>query len=494
MFKRKPCDEATCIINYVNNTLDEKHVDLTPDPQYPIHKKMLSTFQRLMNNQKQMSKNALNTLNIAVSLSEFDVLLKHSSDQLIDFSYEMSELSESNLAIVEETTASMYQVSSTITSVSESLQELSTESNNLVKSNEQGVLDLHNVISLKNDVVINAQEMQAEVDHLIELTKKIEEIVESVGQIADQTNLLALNASIEAARAGESGKGFAVVADEIKKLAENTKSNLDGMNSFVADIRTSASKGKSSMENTISSTFDMGSRIDDVNKTINNNVGKLNTSIGNIQGLSNSIHEISVAAKEINTAMNSSGQDAEKLSDMTKVIQRYSVENKEVAEKFNAVDEMLSAVNKETIKSLTNTKDSMTNSELLSILEQAENAHIKWLEKLKKMVESFEIKPLQTNDHKCKFGHYYHSIEINYPSIKNLWKQIDSHHHTLHTNGEEVIKSIKMMDEKKAQKLFDECKESGSKVVSLIKDVRLKINEADGLGIQVMRSDITQYM
>jgi methyl-accepting chemotaxis protein len=60
------------------------------------------------------------------------------------------------------------------------------------------------------------------VDRLAEQSAKINQIVDTIGNIAKQTNLLALNAAIEAARAGEAGRGFSVVADEVRKLADTT--------------------------------------------------------------------------------------------------------------------------------------------------------------------------------------------------------------------------------------------------------------------------------
>ncbi len=338
---------------------------------------MLQYFNRLFDNQKQLSNVAKETLNIAVSLSEFDVLMKHSSDKLISFSEDIAMLSESNLAIVEETTASMNQVNQTISNVSGSLTTLSNESNDLVKNNQQGINDLENVINIKETVIVNAEKMKIEVDQLIDLSQKIEDIVTSVGQIADQTNLLALNASIEASRAGENGKGFAVVADEIKKLAENTKVNLDGMHSFVSDIRASASRGKDSMENTITSTLKMSDKIDDVSNTITENIGKLNQSIDNIKDISVSINQISIAADEINEAMEASGSDAEKLSDMTKSIHNDAIESKKIANQFIEVDHKLAEVNQDTLHALKGTANALKNDEIIEILHQAKTSHEK---------------------------------------------------------------------------------------------------------------------
>ena len=66
-------------------------------------------------------------------------------------------------------------------------------------------------------VVSSIQEIAAD-------SKKIEEIINVIDDIAFQTNLLALNAAVEAARAGEQGKGFAVVAEAVRTLAQRSAS------------------------------------------------------------------------------------------------------------------------------------------------------------------------------------------------------------------------------------------------------------------------------
>jgi methyl-accepting chemotaxis protein len=68
-------------------------------------------------------------------------------------------------------------------------------------------------------------------------SRRIEDFVSVVSEIADRTNLLSLNAAIEAARAGEHGRGFAVVAQEVGKLPESCSSAAESISSGLGSIR-----------------------------------------------------------------------------------------------------------------------------------------------------------------------------------------------------------------------------------------------------------------
>jgi methyl-accepting chemotaxis protein len=71
---------------------------------------------------------------------------------------------------------------------------------------------------------------------ILDSSKNISQVINTVEDFAERTNLLAMNTAIEAAHAGTAGRGFAIIAGEIKKLAESQKQQVDSVRSIITDI------------------------------------------------------------------------------------------------------------------------------------------------------------------------------------------------------------------------------------------------------------------
>ncbi len=95
--------------------------------------------------------------------------------------------------------------------------------------------------------------MHAAMGNIVDVSKEISSITETIINIAEQTNLLALNAAIEAARAGEMGRGFAVVADEVRRLAEISGNAAKEIASLVEKTLGTVEEGKNASEDVVES-------------------------------------------------------------------------------------------------------------------------------------------------------------------------------------------------------------------------------------------------
>lgn len=141
-------------------------------------------------------------------------------------------------------------------------------------------------------------------------TKKINEVMKVISEIADQTNLLALNAAIEAARAGEAGRGFAVVAQEVRKLAENTQNGLSNSDAVLKLLLTDVND----IESILGSNRGLETRINDFEKDFDDRLKRLRSS------LTSGFEEIEHSASSVTELEKLNALAAEKMDGLTKII------------------------------------------------------------------------------------------------------------------------------------------------------------------------------
>ncbi|MBK5230149.1 MAG: methyl-accepting chemotaxis protein, partial [Thermoleophilia bacterium] len=149
----------------------------------------------------------------------------------------------------------------------------------------------------------------------------IDQIVQSITDIASQTNLLALNAAIEAARAGEQGRGFAVVAEEVRKLAESAQASAGEIAELILEIREQTDQAVVAMESGVAT-------VENGFETVNEN----RQIFLDISAAVRSLHSGSVEiAKLANAISGDAGSVREQIEEVASVAEESSASTEQVS-------------------------------------------------------------------------------------------------------------------------------------------------------------------
>ncbi|MGZ3780881.1 MAG: methyl-accepting chemotaxis protein [Pseudobdellovibrionaceae bacterium] len=243
-----------------------------------------------------------------------DILI--TSQQLNSASQTLSSASTQSASSLEETVSALEEISSTVKLNAENAREAATLSQKTDVAATEGEVEIRKLIQAMSDIASGS--------------KKIEEIINVIDDIAFQTNLLALNAAVEAARAGEQGKGFAVVAEAVRALAQRSAGAAKNITDLIKDSTQKSARGSliaDRSEDILKNIVVSVKRVSDLNSEI---------SIAS-QEQSRGINQISKVMNELDQATQKNAMSAEELANSGQSLTEQADKMKDVTIKLSAI-------------------------------------------------------------------------------------------------------------------------------------------------------------
>ena len=309
--------------------------DLNKKIDYNTTNPVLSQLKEVINNMaSNMEKNINNILNVLDEYSsakylktvEINSLKEHFlklAEGVNNLGFSITEMLQVNqkdgLVLQEgsnELTSNVKILSNNATNQAAHLEETAASIDEITSNIEQTSQKSQTMYSISNDTKISANEGQKlatnTVNAINEINTTVLNISESItviDQIAFQTNILSLNAAVEAATAGEAGKGFAVVAQEVRNLASRSAEAAKNIKDLVISATEKANIGKNISTEMIEGFNTLELKISETNLLID---------------------DVANAAKEQSIGMN-------QISDSVNKLDRFTQENAAVADNTNSI-------------------------------------------------------------------------------------------------------------------------------------------------------------
>lgn len=227
--------------------------------------------------QKGIFKEISTSINtVCVSLDTIVRRLSESSDVLNSTAMEISDAVDDASRRGEIAAAAIEETAASLTNISGSVQVTANNAQTARGHVNAAQSKASHSREVANDSLRAMQEIKTSSDAISQITDMIEDV-------AFQTNLLALNAGVEAARAGDAGLGFAVVASEVRALAQRSSEATHEINALISSSIAQVTNGVTLMEAS-------GHALQEIVEAVDQVVDKVNdiadTTVAQSQGIS----------------------------------------------------------------------------------------------------------------------------------------------------------------------------------------------------------------
>ena len=223
-------------------------------------------------------------------------------------------------------------------------------------------------------------------------------------------------------------------------------------------------------------------------------IGENHKNEENIAEISDSLTTLAATDQEIFSAVSSVQGQMTNLSEECEHLNEQAQILEQVTEALNVSTEPVKDIEKE----LDDTAKQMglmvqdvfymlDNQIFAGTVQSAIIAHQKWLESLGNMVDSMDCKPLQLDDTKCAFGHFYYAMKPKNRVIATVWTGLGDKHRRFHGYGRSVMDAINRNDSEKAAREFQEAKKLSVELIGDFNKILEETKKLDAMRIAVFQ-------
>lgn len=359
--------------------------------------------------------------------------------------------------MIENVASSSEEMTASIEDISHFVQDSSAKANNSIKISNASIRDIEIAFSDILKSFEESKKVQSTMESVKKEADKINDMVTIIKGVADQTNLLALNASIEAARAGEQGRGFAVVADEIKKLAENTKQQVEFIRNTVTHLTNEIHNTSVALEASNTSFKKGKENLDDA-------VGKLEAMKHDLTDISSTFIEISANVEEQTAASEEMSSSIMVVNEETKTLH---IETEKTGRAINSVSSLLNSLRMDIL-------NTGLTLDLKTQLEVCICDHLMWRWRVYNMILGYE-KLSETEvgtHHTCRLGKWCDNAHFTDRDMCVAIDEMSKPHEALHDIAKKAIKAYNNGNKELAEKLLHDIDKTSQEVVGYLNKMK----------------------
>jgi methyl-accepting chemotaxis protein len=268
---------------------------------------------------------AIDTTDVLKKVRNIARTVEETSQTVDQHTARVKNLAESERLEAEQTSKAVSYLIERLNQIAKSSVSANTIANETTQATEKAYQSVSKTVDSMTDIRGTVQETGKRIKRLGERSQEITHIIDLINTITERTTVLALNASMQALSAGKAGKGFSVIAEEIQRLAESSRESTDQIANLIKNIQQETRTTMSTMDNTIEQVIIGSSLAEEASEQMQLTLNATNKLTHSVESIAQSSKEqvaisnkLRIRTAEILKATQSTGQEMELLSNLTK--------------------------------------------------------------------------------------------------------------------------------------------------------------------------------